>query len=189
MPNLPTTMGFALAALLSALPATAAEFAVKDLSGEQYCLPEAFLEALQTSFPGAVRCSAHPAGTIEVVITPAADELPVECHDSEAGGSFCKYAADVYLAAQYQGRWYAKTTSYAWTPVDDLAQLPAASHWAPWGGTGSLTFQFDANSIDLNTSQVVALPEGTEVYVGIAPAGSRNFTARTVTRIYPVSPP
>jgi hypothetical protein len=189
MPNLPTTMGLALAALLSALPATAAEFAVKDLSGEMFCLPEAFGEALQTLSPSAALCSPHPAGTIEVVITPEADELPVECHDSDVSGRFCMYAADVYLAAQYQGRWYAKTTSYAWTPVDDLAQLPAASHWAPWGGTGSLGFQFYANSIDLNTSQVVALPEGTEVYVGITPAGTRRFAPEMVTRIYPLPSP
>jgi hypothetical protein len=189
MPNLPTTIGLALAALLAALPATAAEFAVKDLSGEQYCLPEAFWEALQASFPSVSRCSPHPTGTIEVVITPEAAELPVECHDDGAGGSFCMYAADIYLAAQYQGRWYAKTTSHAWTPVDDLAQLPAASHWAPWGGTGSLGFQFHVHPIDLNTSQFVPLPEGAEVYVGIAPAGSRSFTPKTVTKIHPTPAP
>lgn len=189
MPNLPTTTGLALAALLAALPATAAGFAVKDLSGQTYCLPAAFQEALSARAPSTPLCSPHPPGTIEVVITPKAAELPVECHDDGAGGSFCMYAADIYLAAQYQGRWYAKTTSHAWTPVDDLAQLPAASHWAPWGGTASLGFQFYANSIDLNTSRVVALPEGTEVYIGITPAGTRRFAPEMVTRIYPLPSP
>lgn len=185
MPNLPTAAGLALAAMLAVLPATAAEFAVKDLSGEEFCLPEAFGESFS---PAVARCAPHPTGTIEVVITPAAGELPIKCYDSEVSGKFCVYAADVYLAAQYQGQWYAKTT-YTWMPVDDLSQIPASSHWAPWGGTGSLGYLFYLSNIDLNTSQVVALPEGAEVYVGIAPAGSRSFTAKTVARIYPVPPP
>lgn len=189
MPQLPTATGFVLAAMLTALPATAAEFAVKDLSGETYCLPEAFRAALQTISPSLSLCMTHLPGTVEVVITPAADELPVECHDNEAGGKFCAYAADIYLAAQYQGRWYAKTTSYSWTPVDDLTQLPAASHWAPWGATGSLGFHFHLGSIDLDTNQSIPPPAGIEVHVGIVPAGTRDFTPRTVTRIYPPPAP
>jgi hypothetical protein len=189
MPNLPIATGLALTALLTTLPATAAEFAVKDLSGTETCLPEEFWEGLLATFPSAARCYPQPVGTIEIVITPAAGELPVECHDNGQGGQFCMYAADVVLAARYQNQWYAKTTSYSWTPADDLSQLPAASHWAPWGETASLSYQFYVSPIDLNTSQFVALPEGTEVYVGIAPAGTRSFTAKTVAKIWPVSKP
>lgn len=189
MPTPKVVAGLALAAMLSALPATAAEFAVKDLSGTETCIPEAFWEGLLVTFPSAARCYPQPVGTIEVVITPQAGELPVDCHDNGQGGQFCMYAADIVLAARYQNQWYAKTTPYAWTPVGDLSDPPAASQWGPWAGTGSLGLFYYLSSIDLNTSQFVPLPEGTEVYVGIAPAGSRNFTPQTVAKIYPVSPP
>jgi len=164
--------------------ATAADFAIKDLSGEQSCISEAFVEALRQTFPEIGRCSSNPIGTVEVIITPEPGELPIQCHEYEER-SFCMYSADIYMAAHYQGQWLAKT-GYVWTPVD-LAKLQPTSHWGPWGGTSRQWSTFYVADLDLNTGRHVPPPEGFEVYVGIAPPGGPNFTLRSVAKIWPVA--
>lgn len=172
-----------LFAWLTLPTAMAANFAIRDLSGEQSCLPAAFMEGLRPTFPSIAQCSPNPVGTIELFITPEQGELPIQCHEFE-GRSFCMYAADIYFAAYYQGQWLAKT-GYTWTPVD-LTKLQPTLRWGPWGGTTGHGATFYVSEIDLSTSQHVPPPEGFEVYVGIAPPGGPSFTARSVAKIYPV---
>lgn len=186
MTNLPTKLGLLLAAWLPLQAATAADFAVKDLSGAQDCWPTGFWESIQATLPGVTQCYRHPVGMIEVNITPESGELPIQCYEFE-GRSSCMYVADIYVAAHYQGQWLAKT-GYTWAPVD-IAQLLPTKQWGPWGGTGSLGHNIYVAEIDLNTSQYVPPPEGFEVYVGIAPPGGPNFTPSTVAKIYPVVKP
>lgn len=176
--------GLLFVAWLPLHAATAADFAIKDLSGEQFCLPNAFFEGLRQTFPSIAQCTPHPVGTIEVVITPEQGELPIECFEFE-GRSSCMYAGNIYIAAHYQGQWLVKT-GYTWTPVD-LTQLQPRKQWVPWGGIGSMGDIIYVANIDLNTSKYVPPPEGFEVYVGIAPPGGPNFTLRTVAKIYPVT--
>lgn len=168
-------------------PAQAADFSVRDLSGTEYCLPTAFYEAVREWSADITRCSPYPAGMVEVLVTPAAGELPVSCYGNGAGGEFCMYEADVYLAAYHDGQWLAKTT-YDWVPTG-LDQLVPYSHWAPWGGTRALGFTVHAGTIDLNTSRYAPPPEGFEVYLGLTPKGSKTFTPGLVKRIYPVTTP
>lgn len=182
----PTKLTLCLAALLPFSAALAADFAVRDISGEQYCLPDAFVAGLRETFPSIAQCSPYPAGTVALTITPEAGELPIRCYEV-AGRSSCMYAADIYVAAHYQGQWLAKT-SYAWTPVG-LAQLQPIAHWTPWSGTQSMGYSIEAGVIDLDTSQYVPPPAGFEVYVGIAPPGGPNFAPRAVAQIYPVAKP
>jgi hypothetical protein len=171
-----------LAPLLLAHPATAAKFAVKGISGEQWCW-----KAMQQAFPFDSLCSTYPVGTVSVVITPEPGELPIKCYDSGNGGNFCMYSADFYIAAHYRGKWFTKS-GYAWTEVD-ISKIPATTAWPPWSGTGSMGYEIGAGEINLNTSQVDSPPEGFEVYVGITPAGSTVFAPNMVTKVYPVSTP
>jgi len=177
-----------LAPLLLAHPATAARFAVKDLSGEQRCLPTAFLPFLQTiqsAYPSASLCSNYPVGTVSVVITPEPGELPIKCYDNGNNGNFCMYSANLYIAAHYRGKWFTKS-GYAWTEVD-ISKIQPRTAWPPWSGTGSMGYDIEAGELNLNTSKVDPPPEGFEVYVGITSADSTIFAPSMVAKVYPVS--
>lgn len=179
--------GLLLAPLLSVCPATAAKFAVKDISDKQWCWPAAFLQAMQASHPLLPQCTTNPVGTVELVITPEPGELPIKCYDSGNNGNFCMYSADFYIAAYYREAWFNKT-GYAWTPVDIL-RIPAVTAWPPWAGTGSMGYEINVGELNLNTGKFDPPLEGIEVYAGIAPAGSAVFAPGMVAKIYPVSTP
>lgn len=167
-----------LLSILGAHSATAAEFAVKDVSGESWCL-----NALPTAIGGAL-CSSYLPGSLRITVTPEAGELPVACFGDGRGGKHCSYAARIFFAARHGDGWYAKNT-YGWEPVD-ISRLQATTKWPPWSGTASMTYDLHVGAIDLATSQGVPPPEGLEVFIGLAPEGSMVFKPGLVARIYPV---
>jgi hypothetical protein len=169
-------------------PVHAASFAVEDLSGTQSCMPIELWNTL-SHFADATRCSSVPVNTVAVVVTPEAEELPLECKDFEGYGQFCNFAFNAFLAASYQNKWYARTERFDWMPVADLSQIPPESWTNGWIGNDTIGLQFFLGFLDLPTGQATALPDGAEVYLAIAPAGTRNFTPQTVKKIYPVTTP
>ncbi len=172
-----------LAALCLALalagPARAAEFVVEALSDAPIC-DHPFI--LLSGTPG---CIAHLPATVRVTITPAPGELPVKCQDDGAGGSFCLYAASLYVAGYYRGQWYAKQ-GYGWKLVDDVADMTPVTAWPPWSGMGSFTYDVSGGSVDLETSRALPPPEGAEMYVTLVPVGSKIFSAGLTKKVYPV---
>lgn len=172
-------------------PVLAASFAVENLSGTQRCIPNSLWQALAPyAGSNASPCATTPVDTVAVVVTPEEGELPLQCEGNETAGiTYCSYAADVFLAARYRDQWYVRTPPFEWAPVADFSRIPVAQPTGSWRDDVSLGFEFFLGFFDTTTGQSLALPDGTEVYIGIAPAGSRSFTAKTVTRIYPTSPP
>jgi hypothetical protein len=171
-------------------PVHAASFTVEDLSGTQRCLYSNLLVALSPNAASvATQCKAIPANTVAVVVTPETGELPLECKDFEGYGQFCNYAFDVFLAASYRNQWFARTERFEWVPVADLSLISPESWINGWIGNDTIGLEFFLGFSNLPTGQVTALPEGAEVYLAIAPAGTRNFTPQTVKKIYPVTAP
>lgn len=185
MPKVLISCCMLLAALLADTTAMAAKFEVKDVSGQQSCLPAAFP---LVDFPLATRCYPLPAGTVEVVITPEPGELPIKCYDNFRGGEFCTYAADFYVVARHDGQWLTRNT-YAWEPVD-IAQLPATTQWPPWGGTTSMGYVVYASGIHWDDCcKMIPPPEDFEVWVGLTPIGSPSFAPELVHKVYPPPAP
>ncbi len=167
--------------LVSALPAVAAKFVVQDVSGQQQCLPAAFLQMLKSGGGDPAPCWSYPAGTVQVTITPAPGELPVQC-DGARSGALCAYAANFYIAAYYQGSWRVKSP-YAWTPID-LSQITPVTQWPIFDGRFSdIIYVAD---LDLNTSRFDPPPSDIDVYVALATMGVTNFAPNLVVQVYPV---
>lgn len=167
-----------LAGALCVQAANATKFEIKDISGERWCLNA----NVPADYPIPM-CSSYLPGTIRVIITPEAGELPVKCYG--ASGNSCLYSADLYVVAVYQGKFFIMG-GYAWRPAD-ISEIPATTAWPPWSGTGSLAYDVFTGEIDLNTGKPILPPDGFEVWVGISPAGSRIFSPGMVARIYPTS--
>lgn len=172
--------GLLIALLVGLSPATAGKFKVEDLTGKQWCLGKEENWPKDYLFQ---RCSGYLPGSVGVVVTPDPGELPIECHDNGSGGSFCQYAADIYVVARHQGQWLVKA-GYTWRVVD-FADLAPTTRWPPWSQTASMGYDINVAAIDLNTSRAAPIPEGFEVWMGLTPAGSKIFTPKLIQQVYP----
>lgn len=169
-----------LALLITLSPAMGATFKVEDLTGKQWCFGKEENWPKDSLFP---RCSDYLPGSVGVVVTPEAGELPIECRENGNGGNFCQYAADIYVVARHHGQWLVKN-GYTWRAVE-FADLAPLTRWPPWSQTASMAYHIDVAVIDLNTSRAAPIPEGFEVWMGLSPSGSKAFTPALIHQVYP----
>jgi hypothetical protein len=173
------------AAMLMTPSASAAQFAVKDVSNTIITCDSPLLQHLRAG-----TCIGYGPKTLLLTITAAPNEFKLRC-----SGQFCSPGYDTYIVALYQGRPYLYT--YGWPRWQLLpADVSNARPTIPWRlPFSSLTFSgkieySDTFQLNLDDTYDDHLPAGLpfaglEIYAGVSPVGQKVFTPDTFRRIWP----